>query len=144
MDTLRTVTMPLLKKFCGEEFAAGVILKTKKRGAPPKGGGEVFLRCPVVRQLQRGRAGHVGQRVDAHLADAQPARALSAAALRAGGARAALAIASAVVCKDGYFGGEASDQAPWALAGDPYLHGHTLRHLHPVARRVLRREHGKL
>jgi RNA 3'-terminal phosphate cyclase-like protein len=44
--------MPLLKRFCGEEFAAGAVLKTKRRGAPPKGGGEVFLRCPVVRQLK--------------------------------------------------------------------------------------------
>jgi len=47
VDVLRTVTLPLLRHF-GIEGAA---LHVAKRGAPPKGGGEVKLEVPPVRQL---------------------------------------------------------------------------------------------
>lgn len=49
VDLFRTVTLPLLKNFGIDE---GMELKIKKRGAPPKGGGEVFFRCPIVRQIK--------------------------------------------------------------------------------------------
>jgi RNA 3'-terminal phosphate cyclase-like protein len=48
VDALRTVTLPLLRKFGLEE---GLELKIVKRGALPDGGGEVELRCPAVRKL---------------------------------------------------------------------------------------------
>ncbi|KAK3271295.1 hypothetical protein CYMTET_20346, partial [Cymbomonas tetramitiformis] len=48
VDTLRTVTLPLLKHFGVEE---GLDLRITKRGAPPLGGGEVHLSCPVARKL---------------------------------------------------------------------------------------------
>ena len=47
VDVLRTVTMPLLRHF-GIEGAA---LHVNKRGAQPKGGGEVRIEVPPVRQL---------------------------------------------------------------------------------------------
>ena len=50
VDTLRTVTLPLLKRLLGEDIE-GLELKVVKRGARPLGGGEVVLRVPVVRQL---------------------------------------------------------------------------------------------
>eukprot|EP00744_Colponema_vietnamica_P016882 GILI01023708.1.p1 GENE.GILI01023708.1~~GILI01023708.1.p1 ORF type:complete len:359 (+),score=75.32 GILI01023708.1:47-1123(+) len=49
VDTVRTVTLPLLKHFGVEE---GLDLKIKKRGAPPLGGGEVLLTVPVVKSLR--------------------------------------------------------------------------------------------
>ena len=48
VDTLRTVTLPLLEKFGINE---GLSLKIKKRGAVPLGGGEVVFKCPVVKAL---------------------------------------------------------------------------------------------
>ena len=48
VDALRTVTLPLLRRFGVD---VGLELKISKRGAPPLGGGEVFFRCPVVRTL---------------------------------------------------------------------------------------------
>jgi len=49
VDILRTMTLPLLKNFGLE---ADPILKVKKRGAPPLGGGEVSFSCPIVSQLK--------------------------------------------------------------------------------------------
>ncbi|TPX36730.1 hypothetical protein SmJEL517_g01166 [Synchytrium microbalum] len=49
VDTLRTVTLPQLKRFGIED---GLELKISKRGASPNGGGQVFFRCPTVRQLK--------------------------------------------------------------------------------------------
>lgn len=49
VDTFRTVTLPLLKLVGIEE---GLELRVNKRGAPPTGGGEVFLTVPVVKQLK--------------------------------------------------------------------------------------------
>jgi len=48
VDFLRTVSLPLLKRFGIEE---GLDLKIKKRGAPPNGGGQVIFQCPIVRSL---------------------------------------------------------------------------------------------
>ncbi|RUP43445.1 RNA 3'-terminal phosphate cyclase/enolpyruvate transferase [Jimgerdemannia flammicorona] len=48
VDTLRTVTLPQLKRFGVED---GLELKIIKRGAPPLGGGEILFHCPNVRQL---------------------------------------------------------------------------------------------
>lgn len=48
IDTFRAVTLPLLKSLgIEEEFE----LKTIKRGAVPKGGGEVFFRVPTLKRL---------------------------------------------------------------------------------------------
>lgn len=47
VDTLRAVTLPLLQNF----GLYGVTLAVRRRGVPPKGGGEVLLSCPVVRSL---------------------------------------------------------------------------------------------
>jgi RNA 3'-terminal phosphate cyclase-like protein len=47
VDTLRSVTLPLLKHFGLPDLT----LKIKKRGAPPQGGGEVQFGCPIVREL---------------------------------------------------------------------------------------------
>lgn len=47
VDTLRTVTLPLLRHFGLD----GASLHVAKRGAPPLGGGEVRLEVPAVRQL---------------------------------------------------------------------------------------------
>ncbi|KND04309.1 18S rRNA biogenesis protein RCL1 [Spizellomyces punctatus DAOM BR117] len=49
VDSLRTVLLPHLRRFGVEE---DLELKISKRGAPPKGGGEVFFRSPIVRQLK--------------------------------------------------------------------------------------------
>ena len=48
VDLFRAVTAPLLNEF----GIADVELKIKRRGAPPDGGGEVYFRCPVVRELK--------------------------------------------------------------------------------------------
>uniref|UniRef100_A0A7R9U6Q7 RNA 3'-terminal-phosphate cyclase (ATP) n=1 Tax=Pinguiococcus pyrenoidosus TaxID=172671 RepID=A0A7R9U6Q7_9STRA len=48
IDTLRTVTLPLLERF----GAAGATLTVKRRGAPPKGGGLVVVSLPIVKELQ--------------------------------------------------------------------------------------------
>lgn len=48
VDIIRTVTLPLLKRFGVEE---GIELKVTKRGAPPLGGGEVVVQCPIVRKV---------------------------------------------------------------------------------------------
>jgi RNA 3'-terminal phosphate cyclase-like protein len=47
MDSIRTVTLPQLKRFGID----GAQLKISKRGAPPLGGGEVIFTCPTVRSL---------------------------------------------------------------------------------------------
>lgn len=49
VDAWRTVTLPLLRHISGGED--GFELKVVARGAPPRGGGEVQLRIPVLRQL---------------------------------------------------------------------------------------------
>lgn len=49
VDMFRTVTLPLLKYFGIEE---DLELKINRRGAAPKGGGEILFRCPVVRTLK--------------------------------------------------------------------------------------------
>ena len=48
VDTLRTVTLPMLRHF---GLADGVQLQIVRRGAPPLGGGEVRLSLPIVREL---------------------------------------------------------------------------------------------
>ena len=48
VDTLRTVSLPLLRLFGVNE---GAQLSIKKRGAPPEGGGEVVLQIPALRHL---------------------------------------------------------------------------------------------
>ena len=50
VDTLRTVTLRLLKLFGVPD--AGLELRVKRRGAPPGGGGLVVFRCPAVRALK--------------------------------------------------------------------------------------------
>lgn len=49
VDIIRTVTLPLLRRFGLDE---GLELKISKRGAMPLGGGEIYLQCPVVRTLK--------------------------------------------------------------------------------------------
>jgi RNA 3'-terminal phosphate cyclase-like protein len=49
MDTWRTVTLPLLRSLSGLDD--GFELRIARRGAPPRGGGEVMLRLPVLRSL---------------------------------------------------------------------------------------------
>lgn len=49
VDVFRTVTFPLLRQLTGTED--GLELKVVRRGAPPKGGGEVHVSIPVVRKL---------------------------------------------------------------------------------------------
>ncbi|RKP12427.1 RNA-3'-phosphate cyclase [Piptocephalis cylindrospora] len=49
VDTIRTVTLPQLKRYGVPD---GVELKITRRGAPPLGGGEVTFRCPTVRTLK--------------------------------------------------------------------------------------------
>ncbi|KNC79548.1 18S rRNA biogenesis protein RCL1 [Sphaeroforma arctica JP610] len=48
VDILRTVSLPLLKRFGVDD---SVVLKVNARGAPPLGGGEVNFQCPVVKAL---------------------------------------------------------------------------------------------
>ncbi|KZV84925.1 18S rRNA biogenesis protein [Exidia glandulosa HHB12029] len=48
VDTIRTVSLPHLQLF---GVSDGLEFKIKKRGAPPLGGGEVQLFCPVVKQV---------------------------------------------------------------------------------------------
>jgi RNA 3'-terminal phosphate cyclase-like protein len=48
VDTIRTVLLPQLKRFGIE----GVELKITKRGAYPKGGGQIEFSCPIVKQLK--------------------------------------------------------------------------------------------
>eukprot|EP00899_Mesostigma_viride_P007212 jgi/Mesvir1/16492/Mv10046-RA.1 len=50
IDTFRTATLPQLRHFGVD--TEGLELKVIKRGAPPLGGGEVYLRCPVIRELK--------------------------------------------------------------------------------------------
>eukprot|EP00126_Sphaerothecum_destruens_P013539 Sdes_comp23176_c0_seq1m21477 len=50
VDSLRTITLPVLRKFgLGEndEFS----LKITKRGCPPLGGGQIVMECPIVKSL---------------------------------------------------------------------------------------------
>jgi len=47
VDTIRLVTIPLLKHFGVE----GANLKIKKRGLPPNGGGQVEFTCPITKEL---------------------------------------------------------------------------------------------
>jgi RNA 3'-terminal phosphate cyclase-like protein len=49
VDIVRTMTLPLLKLF-GLEIEPKLTIK--KRGAPPKGGGQVNFTCPIVNQLK--------------------------------------------------------------------------------------------
>ncbi|KYQ93340.1 RNA 3'-terminal phosphate cyclase family protein [Tieghemostelium lacteum] len=49
IDTLRTTTLPIIRKFGLEE---GLSIKVLKRGAPPNGGGMVNFKCPIVPQLR--------------------------------------------------------------------------------------------
>eukprot|EP00297_Palpitomonas_bilix_P013189 CAMPEP_0113888708 /NCGR_PEP_ID=MMETSP0780_2-20120614/13033_1 /TAXON_ID=652834 /ORGANISM="Palpitomonas bilix" /LENGTH=366 /DNA_ID=CAMNT_0000877609 /DNA_START=201 /DNA_END=1297 /DNA_ORIENTATION=- /assembly_acc=CAM_ASM_000599 len=53
VDTLRTVTLPFARKF-GIEGRDGeaLALKVVRRGAPPRGGGQVVFDCPIVKKLQ--------------------------------------------------------------------------------------------
>jgi RNA 3'-terminal phosphate cyclase-like protein len=57
VDTVRTVTLPLLKRF---GLTDGIELKILKRGCPPLGGGEVRFVCPVIRSLAPIRLLQVG------------------------------------------------------------------------------------
>ncbi|KAI8846487.1 RNA 3'-terminal phosphate cyclase/enolpyruvate transferase [Chytridium lagenaria] len=50
VDTIRTVTLPNLRRFLPTEEA--VDMKISKRGAPPLGGGEIVFRCPCVRTVK--------------------------------------------------------------------------------------------
>ncbi|KAJ3204304.1 rRNA-processing endoribonuclease [Clydaea vesicula] len=49
VDTLRTVLLPQLKRYGIED---SLELKITKRGAFPLGGGEVFFRCPTIKNLK--------------------------------------------------------------------------------------------
>eukprot|EP01132_Coremiostelium_polycephalum_P003233 gene3233-4047_t len=49
IDTIRTTTLPIIRKFGIEE---GLSIKIIKRGAPPNGGGQVRFNCPIVKQLK--------------------------------------------------------------------------------------------
>ncbi|OWT38554.1 18S rRNA biogenesis protein RCL1 [Cryptococcus neoformans] len=48
VDMIRTVTLPHLHLF---GISEGLELQIKKRGSAPLGGGQVFFKCPIVRQL---------------------------------------------------------------------------------------------
>jgi len=56
VDTLRTVTLPHLTLFLPLEsvsmLSSALELRITKRGAPPKGGGEVHFRSPVINALR--------------------------------------------------------------------------------------------
>ena len=48
VDVLRTVTLPMLRHF---GLSEGLSLQVNKRGAPPLGGGEVYMQMAIVREL---------------------------------------------------------------------------------------------
>jgi RNA 3'-terminal phosphate cyclase-like protein len=48
VDVLRTVTLPMLRHF---GLSDGLSLQVNKRGAPPLGGGEVYMQMAIVREL---------------------------------------------------------------------------------------------
>nr|SVE85487.1 EOG090X05X4 [Daphnia pulicaria] len=50
IDIIRCSSMPILKRFLLVDD--GLVLKINKRGAPPKGGGEVIFTCPLRKQLR--------------------------------------------------------------------------------------------
>lgn len=50
IDILRCSSLPVLKRFLLVDD--GLMLKISKRGAPPKGGGEVIFSCPIRKQLR--------------------------------------------------------------------------------------------
>jgi len=50
IDILRCSSIPVLKRFLLVDD--GLVLKIVKRGAPPKGGGEVLFCCPLRKQLR--------------------------------------------------------------------------------------------
>lgn len=50
IDILRCSAMPVLKRFLVVD--EGLQLKIVKRGAAPKGGGEVLFTCPIRKQLK--------------------------------------------------------------------------------------------
>lgn len=71
VDMFRTVTLPLLTHFgieedlelkvhctlvaeghTGRHLMLASMVQINRRGAPPKGGGEILFRCPVVRSLK--------------------------------------------------------------------------------------------
>ncbi|KAJ3345523.1 hypothetical protein HDU83_004030 [Entophlyctis luteolus] len=52
VDTLRTVSLPLLRKFLPENTTTPLELKITKRGAPPLGGGQIVFECPCVKSLR--------------------------------------------------------------------------------------------
>ncbi|GAA95220.1 uncharacterized protein L969DRAFT_45658 [Mixia osmundae IAM 14324] len=52
VDVLRVSTLPHLSMFL--ESADGLEVRIIKRGHPPKGGGEIQFRCPIVRKLKPG------------------------------------------------------------------------------------------
>lgn len=49
MDTFRSTTLPLLKRFGVP--SERLELKIESRGSPPDGGGEVILTVPIVDRL---------------------------------------------------------------------------------------------
>lgn len=50
VDVLRCSAIPVLKRFL--VIDEGLLLKIVKRGAAPKGGGEVLFTCPIRKQLK--------------------------------------------------------------------------------------------
>ncbi|CEL94162.1 unnamed protein product [Vitrella brassicaformis CCMP3155] len=58
IDTVRTVTLPLLRHFGVIE---GLSLKIIRRGAVPQGGGEVLFECPIVKKIAPVRLLDVGR-----------------------------------------------------------------------------------
>ncbi|EGG15129.1 RNA 3'-terminal phosphate cyclase family protein [Cavenderia fasciculata] len=54
IDTIRTTTLPIIRKFLGGEEGdtSSLSIKIVKRGAPPSGGGLVYFKCPIVQQLK--------------------------------------------------------------------------------------------
>ena len=50
IDIIRCSSIPILKRFLLVDD--GLLLKINKRGAPPKGGGEVVFTCPLRKQLR--------------------------------------------------------------------------------------------
>nr|SVE75747.1 EOG090X05X4 [Daphnia hispanica] len=50
IDIIRCSSIPVLKRFLLVDD--GLLLKISKRGAPPKGGGEVIFTCPLRKQLR--------------------------------------------------------------------------------------------